>query len=339
MPVLGSPSLDQLRTFLAVAQEGSFSAAARLLNRRQSVVSYTIANLEQQLGGLKLFDRAGRRPSLTEAGRTLLAEAQKVSLGIDGLRARAAGLLAGLEPELAVVVDVMLPTATLVEALVAFRAAFPTVTLRLSVETLGAVAKLVLDGTCAVGFSGPLVRSFGDLEQRDIGSVRMLPVAAPGHPLGGRRDTIPPADLREHVQLVLTDRSDLTKGQDFNVLSTETWRLGDLGAKHALLLAGLGWGSMPNAMVQDDLAAGRLVTLDIMGRTPFDYRIFAVHRVDTPPGPAGRWLVDRLAGTSPPVPGPAPATPAQQGAAVTASAGSGAGSGPAPDRSAPRLRA
>ncbi len=337
MPILGSPSLDQLRTFLAVAQEGSFSAAARLLNRRQSVVSYTIANLEAQLGGLKLFDRAGRRPSLTEAGRTLLAEAQKVSLGIDGLRARAAGLLAGLEPELAVVVDVMLPTATLVEALVAFRAAFPTVTLRLSVEALGAVAKLVLDGTCAVGVSGPLVRTIGDLEQRDIGNVRMLPVAAPGHPLGRRRDPIPPADLREHVQLVLTDRSDLTKGQDFNVLSTETWRLGDLGAKHALLLAGLGWGSMPDAMVQGDLAAGRLVTLDIEGRTPHDYRIFAVHRMHAPPGPAGRWLVDRLARASPPVPGPGSRD--DHGAAITASADSGAGSGPVPDRSARRPRA
>ncbi len=57
MPALGSPSLDQLRVFLAVVDAGSFSAAARRLNRRQSVVSYTIANLERHLGGLMLFDR------------------------------------------------------------------------------------------------------------------------------------------------------------------------------------------------------------------------------------------------------------------------------------------
>lgn len=299
MPALGSPSLDQLRTFLVVAQEGSFSAAARLLNRRQSVVSYMIANLEEQLGGLKLFDRSRRRPALTEAGRTLLAEARKVSLDVDGLRARASGLLAGLEPELAVVVDVMLPTATLVETLVAFRAAYPTVTLRLFVEALGAVAKLVLDGVCAVGVGGQLPQPIGGLEQRLIGSVRMLPVAAPGHPLAAWRGPIPGAELRDHVQLVLTDRSDLTEGQEFNVLSTETWRLGDLGAKHALLLAGLGWGSMPDAMVQEDIAAGRLAVLDIAGQSPHDYRIFAIHRSDAPPGPAGRWLIDWLAGVKP----------------------------------------
>ena len=328
MPALGSPSLDQLRTFLAVAQEGSFSAAARQLNRTQSVVSYTIANLEEQLGGLRLFDRTGRRPVLTEAGTTLLAEARKVSHVFDGLRARAAGLLAGLEPELSVVVDVMLPSATLVAVLVAFRAAFPTVTLRLSVEALGSVAKLVLDGTCAVGVGGPLMRTIGALEQRDIGGVRMIPVAAPGHPLGLGRAPLSRAELRDHVQLVLTDRSDLTKGQDFNVLSTHTWRLGDLGAKHALLLAGLGWGSMPDAMVREDLAAGRLVPLDIMGSTPHDYRIFAVHRLDAPPGPAGRWLIERLAGLATPPRTPEDARPP----AVRASAGSWAGTAPAPDR-------
>ncbi len=297
MPALGSPSLDQLRTFLAVAEAGSFSAAARALNRRQSVVSYTIANLEEQLGGLKLFDRGTRRPTLTEAGRTMLAEARKVTLDVDGLRARAMGLLAGLEPELAVAVDVMLPTEALVGALVAFRAAFPTVTLRLSVEALGAVAKLVLDRTCAVGISGPLARVIDGLDRRPIGGVRMLPVAAPAHPLAARPGPIPPADLRGHVQLVLTDRSDLTRGQDFNVLSPETWRLADLGAKHALLLAGVGWGSMPDAMVRQDLAAGRLALLDIEGRAPDDYRLSAIHRVDAPPGPAGRWFVGWLAET------------------------------------------
>ena len=295
MPVLGFPSLDQLRTFLAVVEAGSFSAAAQTLNRRQSVVSYTIAKLEDELGGLRLFDRTTRRPTLTEAGRAMLAEARKVARGADGLKARAAGLLAGLEAELTVAVDVMLPRPRLVAALVAFREAFPTVSLRLSIEALGAVARLVLDGACAVGVSSALVSTLDGLEQRPLGSVTMLPVAAPGHPLGDRRGPIPIADLREHVQLVLTDRSDLTKGRDFAVFAAETWRLGDLGAKHDLLLAGLGWGSMPDAMVERDLTTGRLRQLEIEGLAPVDYRLFGIHRSDTLPGPAGRWFLDRLA--------------------------------------------
>ena len=54
-----------------------------------------------------------------------------------------------------------------------------------------------------------------------------------------------------------------TEGQDFGVFADQTWRLGDLGAKHALLLAGIGWGNMPAAMVRADLQSGRLVRLDL----------------------------------------------------------------------------
>ncbi len=299
MSALGNPTLDQLRVFLAVAEAGSFSAAARQLNRRQSVVSYTIANLEQQLGGLLLFDRSKRRPVLTEAGHTMLAEARKLTLGADGLRARAGGLLAGLEAELTVAVDVMMPMETLVCTLVAFRAAFPTVNLRLYIEALGSVAKLVLDRVCRVGASGPTLSLISELEQRPIGSVRIVHVAAPSHPLAKLSGRISAPEVREHVQLVLSDRSELTRGQDFGVLSPETWRLADLGAKHALLLAGLGWGGMPEASVRDDVAAGRLVLLEVEALPRFTYQLLAIHRTDSPPGPAARWFLAQLAGRVP----------------------------------------
>src|ERR1700753_4261932 len=153
MPDLGTPTLDQLRVFLAIVETGSVSAAARKLNRQQSVISYTIANLEAHLGGLSLFERKTRRPTLTDAGHAILADARQLAAGADGLQARARGLLAGLEAEVAIAVDVMLPTRRLVAALAAFREVFPTVTLRLYMEALGSVARLVLDRTCSVGAS------------------------------------------------------------------------------------------------------------------------------------------------------------------------------------------
>ena len=295
MPTIGRPTLDQLKVFLAVAEQGSFSAAARVLNRRQSVVSYTIANLEQQLGDLPLFDRSKRRPVLTEAGGAMLTEALKLSQAVDGLRARARGLVEGLEAELAVAVDVMMPMSQLTCTLVGFREAFPTVNLRLYVEALGSVTRRVLDRVCTVGASGPMLSPVGGLEQRPIGSIGLVHVVAPHHPLAQLHRPITAADVASHVQLVLSDRSELTKGQDFGVLSPETWRLADLGAKHALLKAGLGWGSMPELSVCDDLAAGRLVLLDIEALPRVRYQVFAIHRTDRPPGPAGRWFIERLA--------------------------------------------
>ena len=81
---------------------------------------------------------------------------------------------------------------------------------------------------------------------------------------------------RDHVQLVLTDRSSLTEGRDFGVVSVKTWRLADLGAKHALLLAGMGWGNMPKPMVNDDMKRGRLV--ELADREPGDLVYSLPHR-------------------------------------------------------------
>jgi DNA-binding transcriptional LysR family regulator len=89
--MLDGVSLDQLRTFIAAADEGSFSAAGRRLRRAQSVVSQTLANLEGQLG-VKLFDRSARFPVLTEHGRALLADARAVAGNVDLFKARAKSL-------------------------------------------------------------------------------------------------------------------------------------------------------------------------------------------------------------------------------------------------------
>lgn len=290
----GVPTLEQLRVFLAVVDAGSFAGAGRRLNRAISVISYGVSNLEDQLG-LKLFDREGsRKPQLTEAGRAVLAEARGISLGVDGLRAKVKGLLDGLEAEVDLAVDVMLPTDRLGRVLREFATAFPTVSLRLHVEALGAITALVLDRKAVVGISGPLAAGVEGVECAAAGSTPMVPVAAPGHPLG-RMERIPPGAGRDFVQLVLTDRSPFTAGQDFSVMSPRTWRLADLGSKHALLREGIGWGNMPRHAVEGDLADGALVALDLPEAPGIDFELGAIWRKDCPPGPACRWMIDALA--------------------------------------------
>jgi DNA-binding transcriptional LysR family regulator len=124
----------------------------------------------------------------------------------------------------------------------------------------------------------------------------MLMVAARKHPLAVRNGVVSKADLAKHVQLVLTDRSELTAGREFGVISPLTWRLGDLFAKHAFLLKGLGWGGMPEHVVKHDLLEGRLVKLSIED-LPDEAMILpmsAAYLTANPPGPAGRWLIERL---------------------------------------------
>jgi DNA-binding transcriptional LysR family regulator len=294
--MLDGVSLDHLRMFIAAADEGSFSKGGRRLRRAQSVISQTLANLEAQLG-VKLFDRSSRSPVLTSQGVALLAEARAVVSRMDVFKARAKGLSDGLEPELSVVVDVMFPFEDLTNAVAAFQTEFPATPLRLYVEAMGAVLQPVMDGRCAVGVMGSLPTAPTPLLTRErLLVVKMLFVASPTHPLASFEGPIPSRVLAQHRQLVLTDRSELSQGKDFAVFSAITWRLADLGAKHAFLRAGLGWGAMPVGVIETDLAEGSLVEIEIedLPDTILLMPMSAVFRTDRPPGPAGRWLIEHL---------------------------------------------
>lgn len=293
--MLDGVSLDQLRTFIAAVDEGSFSAAARKLNRVQSAVSGWVAGLEAQIG-VTLFDRTGRFPKLTPEGVLLLADARHIVSGVDTLKARAKLMASGLETELVVVVDVFFPTVIVASAAKAFANRFPLTPLRLFVEGLGAAYQPVLDGRCSLGILAALPVAFPSLVSEPLGEVPLIAVAAAGHPLTSFGRRIPKRELRKHVQLVLTDRSDLMAGKDYGVVSPSTWRLADLSTKHAFLKAGVGWGGMPRHMVDSDLASGKLVVLDVddMPRTGFMLMMSAYHQSSNPPGPAGRWFVDHL---------------------------------------------
>ena len=289
-----NPTLDQLQVLVAVAETGSFSAAARKLNRAQSAISYAIANLEAQLG-LKLFKREGtREPTLTAEGKAMLSDATRMVDVLSDIRARAKGLTQGLEAELTVAVDVSLPAPALTRVLAAFAAEFPSVALRLNVGALGVIWDQLLAGRSDLSFGGqPLALNDALVAQR-IGDASMTPVAAPNHPLATYKGRVPLSVVREHIQLVISDVSKMTEGKDYGVFAYRTWRMTDMATKRDLILSGLGWGGLPTWLVLDDIAAGRLAMLDLEPYPVRPYRLHAFYRTDSPPGPAGRWLIERF---------------------------------------------
>ncbi|MDC0667242.1 LysR family transcriptional regulator [Nannocystis radixulma] len=292
--MIGEVTLDQLRVLVAVAEAGSFSAAARRLRRVQSAVSQAIGNLERQLE-VAIFDRSTRVPTLTEPGRAILAAARRVAGEVDALRGVAAGLAQGLEPAVSLCVDALFPLQVLVALCREFAAAFPTVALRVDTETMSDVAARVLAGAATLGVAAPIAVAPG-LERRPLAPIRMIAVAAAGHPLARVRGKIISARLADHVQVVLSERG--TAGvPDQAVLSPRTWRVADLHTKQALLRAGLGWGNLPAAMIEDDLRAGRLVAIQPAAWAEDEHTLHlaAIHRADTILGPAHRWIVERLA--------------------------------------------
>lgn len=293
--MIGSLTLDQLRVLVAIADEGSFSAAGRRLARAQSTISQTVATLEA-VQGAKLFDRSGHRPSLTDVGRSLVGQARIVLSGAARIEGIAAGMRQGIEPELTVAIDPLVPTAPFIESLRALRDTFPHLPVSFSTEGLGGAERRLRRGEASLAFCILLPAAPEDLATLPLLSASLIPVVSPDHPLARLGRPATRADLHEHVQLVLSNPF-APDGPSYGVIGSKTWRFVELGRRLDFLLAGLGWCRMPEHLVAPLLAGGQLLRLSIAddpARTSGPLTICAAHMHDRPLGRAGKWLLDNL---------------------------------------------
>ncbi|MFC1458677.1 LysR substrate-binding domain-containing protein [Microvirga arabica] len=105
-------------------------------------------------------------------------------------------------------------------------------------------------------------------------------------------------DLADHLQIVLGDPTPLSEGRSFGVLSPQTCRVSSQDAKHAMILAGLGWGRLPFWQVERDLSEGRLVrvaTAALGQNGQVSSEAYIAHRLDEPLGPAAHVFRKALA--------------------------------------------
>ena len=290
--MLDALTLDQMRTFVAVAETGSFRAAAGRLARVQSAVSHAIANLEDQLG-VALFDRSGHRPILSTEGRVLLEDVRAVLLKVDGMRARARGLGEGLELRLSIALDPQFPLGLAVAALKELNDTHPSVCVRLLTTPLGASIVALREGWCSLAITAADIPD-PRIELESLAFVTRAAVAAATHPLAIRAKSEEPLtafELADFIQIVAEDPSPLTGGRDFGVLSPGTWRVSDNATKLALIIAGVGWGNLPLWLIQRELAEGqllRLPTAEFGSEGETLVRAYLAHRTDAPLGPAAR---------------------------------------------------
>ena len=286
-------TLDQLRAFVAVVQEGSFSAAARKLKRVQSAVSTSMANLEAQLE-VPIWDRSTKVAKLTEQGKAVLTSAQRVLEEVDGLKRLTAGMAGGLEASVSLCLDAFFPLSALIDVCTGFVEEFPAVDLRIDTQVMSAVSARVLAGVATLGVASPAGLAPG-LERRSLAAIRMVSVVSPMHPLAAHRGAIPTKRFADAIQLVLSERSDAGVA-DQAVLSPRTWRVAELHTKHVMLRAGLGWGNLPEHVVRDDLRSKKLVAIRpaAWGKDEHTLHLSAIYRKDATFGPAHRWLLAQL---------------------------------------------
>nr|WP_084518643.1 LysR family transcriptional regulator [Bradyrhizobium sp. th.b2] len=247
-------SMDQLESFVAAAEQGSFSGAARLLKKAQSAVSTHVANLEADLG-IALFDRAGRIPVLTEAGARLLPEAKLILDRREHLIGVASSFEAHVEKRLVVAIDELYPESAVGELFAEFAGRFPHVELELLFPIMEDVSRLVLDGKADVGVMWRQEHLPPELGFKTIGWVPLQLVCGENHPLAhGRVDW---EELKRHRQIMVTVRNEGTERHRLRV-AAEVWWVESHWVILQILKQGVGWALIPAHIMASSSVAEEL---------------------------------------------------------------------------------
>lgn len=293
---------DQLLAFLAVADAGAFTAAARALHKSQPAVSKLVRNLEDELG-LELFDRGSYRASLSDAGRLFHERAAAVMEQVEALKSFARQLAGDVEPIVRLAVEAVTPIGSLMTILRAVGARFPAVRIELTTERLTGAAAALQEERADLVIATRLGVSAARVESAFFKSVRILPVARRDHPLATCGVPIPPALLRAHAQIVLRDSAQSSGAPSLNVLEGGLrWSVTDVTAKKDIILAGMGWGGLPEHVAASELAAGELVVLAVPEFEIDRMELFVLRRRDRPHGVVASALWDELKRQAAPAP-------------------------------------
>ncbi|MCZ4328698.1 LysR family transcriptional regulator [Castellaniella denitrificans] len=261
--MLDNVTINQLRAFVAVCDQGSFSDAARKLRRAQSAISHAIKALESAFD-VELFERNTRKAQLTAAGQSLLPDARAVLSRTEEMKNRASSIARTGVPQVSVAIDAYFPRARLIDCLRTLQAEFSTAVINLRITTMQGGESLVLEGVCALAVTIANVPEANPdaIERHWLSETEMVTVCAPAHPLASTPKPIPMDEFGRHVQIVVTDNQLGAERTQQGVAGKRQWLVNDLDAKRDLLNAGLGWGHLPRHLVRDDLASGRLVELE-----------------------------------------------------------------------------
>ncbi len=247
-----------LKTFIAAAELASFSLAAEQLYLTQPAVSKRISALEGELG-TRLFDRIGRRVSLTEAGHMLLPRARDILAEIDDSLRQIANLSGEVTGRLSIGTSHHIGLHRLPPVLRAYTRAWPAVELDLHFMDSEAACRAVQTGRLELGIvTLPLV-PLADLDNERIWTDPLQIVAGREHPLAGQ-GRIQPSQLAAHAAILpahgtytraLLEAAIGAEVDGLHVSMTTNY----LETIKMLVSVGLGWSVLPQTMLSDDLRA------------------------------------------------------------------------------------
>lgn len=285
-------NLQQLDILLSVVAAGSFSAAARKLNKAQSAVSHAISELEIDFN-LQLFDRSGRYPVLTQAGERIVAQARLVRRQMQQLSELATDLAGAVESRLCLAVDDEGQLPWLAPVLAELAQRFPALELQILFPLLEDLTRLLDSGDADLGICFQPQQAAAQFLRWPLQQLKFAAAVSVEHPLA-QLSQVTVADLQQYRQLMVTGRGESAERQRGRVCSNVWWLEGDM-AVLALLEQNLGWAWLPQSVLQVALADRKLIQLQLKDEPsllPVQLELWQ-HQTKKL-GPAGLWLRQRL---------------------------------------------
>ncbi|AUQ55445.1 LysR family transcriptional regulator [Phaeobacter inhibens] len=290
---------DQLIALDAIVSTGTFRGAAERLHKSQSAISHTIRQLEEQLE-LELFNREAYRPVLTPAGEIFYREASRVLRQMQGLRTTAARLRAREEPELTIAVSATMDLDLLLPTLADTGQRHPATHLRLRMEMMGGPIARLLEGTAEIALASLAGVPLDTVEAEPVGEVTIRPVASPDLGLPATSRALAANEMQGHVQVVAADSGTAVHEQSRDLLAGGLkWTVSDLAAKKKVILAGFGWGGLPDHMTVEERRSGDLLSLNLEGFPLRRTTLFKMRRRDQAIGVVADELWNRIGSLTP----------------------------------------
>ncbi len=253
-------NLDHLNVVATICDTGSFQLASEKLNKARSAVSYSVKQVED-FYQVQIFDRSTYRPTLTREGKALLVQVRHLLGQAQQFEDFVRDLKGEVETELRIGVSSNFPIPRLARLLKELKRDFPSTTLHLEIETASGERQLMAEKVDIAIFAAPARSPFIDYRQI---SQMSFPLVASPELFGSNPEQVSKTELGRHPQVVV--KSSDEKAPDTGLLGeAPKWFVTDMSTKKNLILAGLGWGRLPDHMVEKDISRGALLSLPTLG--------------------------------------------------------------------------
>lgn len=271
---------EQLRVLHAVVTEGTFRAAAEKLYKSQPAISTMIKNLESELG-ITLFSRESYRPELTLSGRVFYEKSLGVLQQTNQLASFARRLSKSEEPFVTVSINAVCPLPPVLETLKTIEEAYPATQIHLTTEHMGGAIDRLYSEHADLVITTQTDIDPDLMEASPYQTIKIIPVAHCSYPLAQHLGVVSLNDIKSYVQVIVTDSSLSRTKQSLDVMpQNRRWYVTDFTAKKDIIMAGMGWGGMPEHVIAKELESGELVRVHVDGFEVRNSQQYAIRRTD-----------------------------------------------------------